>query len=133
MAADRLAALWEQRLGADATSLLRRRARLGLVLLAGLILIVVAAAVLQGALYYVVAALLVLGEMAFYIVGVGHLNRKLASALADHVGLPVSPGHLPPFRRTGDFDRWLENQRSGAPPRESSFFGGFVRVRLPPK
>jgi len=130
IAVDRLSATWESRIGPESIALLRKRARFAPPLLAGLVLILVAAALLNGPAYYVVATLLVSADLGILLVGVGRLNRQLAASLTRHLGFPVASSLLPSFRSTEAFDAWLRKTTSG---RQRSWLGGFIKATLPPK
>lgn len=126
-----LDATWGPRVGQEAAALLKRRARLGALPIAFLVLLVASALLLNDAAYYAVAAALYVGLIVVYVVLSRRVDRDLAAALTQHLGFPVSTQTLPRFVSASSFDTWLANQRSGRPPRRHSFLRGFIKIDLP--
>lgn len=133
MASERYYRIWEPRVGRDAADLLRRRAKLVAFPIVALVVIVLMSITLKGSLYYIVTLPLVCILLLVFVVSVARLNRALAVSLRNFLRLEVTTKTLPSFRSAAGFDSWLRNAREEKPPRERSLFGGFIRVRLPPK
>jgi hypothetical protein len=133
VASDGFYGIWEPRIGRDATDILRSRAKLSFIPVFMLVLIVAFAVALHGPAYYAAAGAVVVLGIPSYLVRLRSANRRLASAITDHLGRPVSSKTLPRFRTAAMFDAWMAHSQAGTPQRERSFFGGFVKIRLPPK
>jgi hypothetical protein len=131
MTNERFNAIWEPRVGTEATRLIRRRAWLVLSRLAASPVIILLAITLDSPLYYIVTFPL----LGIYLIGVLLLmrrtNRRLAAALTRHLGVEITPQTLPPVRRAELFDRAVSSLREGRPGRKRSFFGGFIRIERP--
>lgn len=126
--------IWEPRIGAEATSALRRRGQLAIFrLVFGVVLVALIVALARSGLYWPVVLAFVVVGLPIYVIGTSRTNRRLADALAAHLGFPVTTKTLPPLRSAAVFDGWLSAMKAGVPPRERSFFGGFVKVTRPPK
>lgn len=132
MTDERFHATWDARMGPEAADLLGKRARLGLIPLAFFAVIVSAAAIGSGRFYGLVGLVAVLVTLGTYLPLQARANRRLASAMSSHLGFEVSPRALPRVMTTRVFEG-LVREGQGAPRRQRSFLGGFIRVTLPPK
>jgi hypothetical protein len=125
--------IWVPRIGREAAEILKRRSALALIPVGFIVGIVLVALTLHGVGYALAAGALVVTTLTMYLYLTPRFNRQLAIALSKHLGCEVNPRRLPQFRRATRFDAWLRAMQTGMPPRERSYFGGFVKVQLPPK
>lgn len=133
MSQQRFNAIWEPRVGREATNLIRKRSWFALGQLAALAVIVVLAITLNGSLYYFVGLPVIAAYVIVYIVLLRRSNGRLAAALSHHLGVAIPPGNLPPVRSVQRFDKAVADLREGRPRRKKALLGGFIRVELPPK
>jgi hypothetical protein len=133
VANDRFHATWDARIGPEAADLLGKRARLLALIPVAFLAVTVSATVIgSGRFYWLVESLAVLVTLGSYLPLQARANRRLAAAMSSHLGFEVSPGTLPRVMTRTVFER-LVREGEGAPRRERSFLGGFIRISLPPK
>jgi hypothetical protein len=125
--------VWDERVGTEAASVLARRARLSLVPIGWLAATILLATAVHGAAYWV-GELLLLPAIVWFFYALRRANRKIAAALGQHLGSPVSTRQLPSFRTTDGFDKWLA-VREGRAQRRTVVASprGFFKITLPPK
>lgn len=132
VANDRVHATWDSRIGPEAADLLGNRGRLGLIPMAFLAVTVSAGAIGSGRFYWLIELLAVLVTLGTYLPLHARANRRLAAAMSSHLGFRVSPRALPRVMTTKVLEG-LASEAQGAPRRQRSFLGGFIRVSLPPR